>query len=100
MNRLLSRSLLHHLALTLIVVGVAIALPAAHAQSLHTPDAGHGAGTSDRDCSLSTCGAFMPDWVALHFMITLAATALLELRSSLPLSIPLIIDPPPRSSRA
>ena len=44
MKTLMNWSFWYSLALALIIIGVAIALPAAHAQSLHTPDAGYGAG--------------------------------------------------------
>jgi len=96
MKRLLSAPLLHILTLALIVLGVAIALPLAHAAGLHAPHAG----AADRDCSLSACGAFLPHVFAPLLAIVLTAIALLDLRSSAPLSIPLIIDPPPRLARA
>ena len=93
--------LLRYLALTLILLGVALALPLAHAASLHTPHSGDGvAGAADRDCSLSACGAFLPLVFTPLLAIVLTAIALLDPRSSAPRPILLLIDPPPRLARA
>jgi hypothetical protein len=83
------------LALTLIM-GVALALPAAHTQSLHAPHASQRADAPERSCSLNACGAFLLDRALPLLGFTSLLTLLLNLRPHTPLRITAVIDPPPR----
>ena len=87
------------LILVMLIIGMAISLPVAHALSLYTPHAAPGPQAPERDCSLATCGAYTLDGAALLSMLVIVIAALLELRLDIPLYIPPLIDIPPRLAR-
>ena len=83
-----------------LIVGVAVALPAAHTASLHAPHASNGAGSADRHCSLATCGAISLVGLPVLFTPTTLMLSIVELRIVLVRKNPLTLDPPPRFAHA
>ena len=80
----------------LVIVGVAIALPIAHATSLHAPHVSNGDNPVDRHCSLATCGAFGLAAMPLMSVLISLVLSLMDLHVALALLKPVILDPPPR----
>jgi hypothetical protein len=104
MTRFLHLSSIRRLALVAIVIGVAVALPAAHALSLHAAHSAHtahnGPGVADRNCSLASCGAFALDGAWALLALASIVTLLSDPGSIFSFPILLSVDPPPRSVRA
>jgi len=85
-----------NLIAVLIIIGVAVALPAAHTGALHTPHTAHGSGASDHDCSLAACSALALEWTPSLFVLVSLVIVLVNLRPILRVHVPRLIDPPPR----
>ena len=88
-----------YLLVAALIVGVVVALPAAHAASLQAPHANNGVGIIDRHCSPATCDAFTPSLVMSLMALVCIAAVLVDPRSGNVLYLPPALDPPPRLIR-
>ena len=96
MKQLYSPSILGCLVLAMLIASFAIALPSAHAASLHTPHTANTPTAPDRRCSLAACGVFTLDGTLLLIPFAAIILALIGSRFDPPLYVRLILDPPPR----
>ena len=91
-----SQSQLHRLVLAILIVGFAVALPAAHAASLHAPHAADTPDAPDRQCSLVACGAFTLERASVLLAFAAIVLTLIGPRFNPPPHVRLALDPPPR----